>query len=67
MTNESNVCLYLPQAAPNLPNPNPDAGYPKLRWAQTGNVGYLPNDQGFDNHFMAVGVDTPDFTSPHGP
>ncbi|KAK7107841.1 sialate O-acetylesterase-like isoform X2 [Littorina saxatilis] len=40
-------------------------GFPALRWSQTANHGYSPNsDQ--HNVFMAVAMDLPDFTSPHG-
>ena len=47
-------------------NDSPNAGVPKLRWAQAGRIGYLPNEEGFDNHFISVSVDLPDFDSPHG-
>ncbi|XP_048767649.2 sialate O-acetylesterase-like [Ostrea edulis] len=39
--------------------------YPQLRWAQTANIGYVPNSL-LHNVFMAVAMDLPDFTSPYG-
>ncbi|XP_053396061.1 sialate O-acetylesterase-like [Mercenaria mercenaria] len=39
--------------------------FPKIRWAQTTNVGYVPNSN-MPNTFMAVAIDLPDFKSPTG-
>ena len=49
----------------------PDAGFPKLRWAQAGYVGYIPHteeegDFDYSNIYMAVAADLPDFDSPVG-
>lgn len=41
------------------------SGFPALRWAQTANVGYVPNPK-MPNTFMAVAADLPDFNSPSG-
>lgn len=40
-------------------------GFPGIRWAQTANMGQVPNAQ-MKNVFMAVGMDLPDFSSPYG-
>eukprot|EP01084_Bolivina_argentea_P089145 160906_1 len=40
-------------------------GIPQVRWAQTGNMGYLPNSE-LPNVFMAVSLDLGDPTSPYG-
>ncbi|XP_061169385.1 sialate O-acetylesterase-like [Saccostrea echinata] len=40
-------------------------GFPQLRWAQTANIGYVPNSL-LHNVFMAVAIDLPDFQSPYG-
>ena len=40
-------------------------GFPNIRWQQTGNEGFLPNDY-MQRFFMAVAMDLPDFDSPHG-
>ncbi|XP_014790821.1 sialate O-acetylesterase [Octopus bimaculoides] len=39
--------------------------FPALRWAQTANKGYVPNEK-LPNVFMAVAMDLPDPTSPYG-
>ena len=36
-----------------------------IRWAQTANYGYVPNDR-LKNVFMAVAIDLGDPTSPYG-
>lgn len=41
------------------------SGFPALRWAQTTNVGYVPNNN-MKKTFMAVAIDLPDFKSPSG-
>ncbi|XP_061169387.1 sialate O-acetylesterase-like [Saccostrea echinata] len=38
--------------------------FPQLRWAQTANIGYVPNSLLY-NVFMAVAIDLPDFQSPY--
>lgn len=40
-------------------------GFPPTRWAQTTDVGYVPNSN-MPNTFMAVAIDLPDFKSPSG-
>ncbi|XP_011425300.1 sialate O-acetylesterase [Magallana gigas] len=40
-------------------------GFPQVRWAQTSNVGYVPNSL-LPHVFMAVAMDLPDFHSPYG-
>ncbi len=42
-----------------------DTGFPDIRWAQTADVGYVPNDR-LQNVFMAVAMDLGDPTSPFG-
>ncbi|XP_060554400.1 sialate O-acetylesterase-like [Ruditapes philippinarum] len=44
---------------------NTIGGFPKIRWAQTTNIGYVPN-RNMPNTFMAVAIDLPDFWSPSG-
>ncbi|XP_077863406.1 sialate O-acetylesterase-like, partial [Saccoglossus kowalevskii] len=41
-------------------------GYPAIRWHQTADYGYVPNEK-MPNVFMAVAMDLPDPTSPYGP
>lgn len=41
------------------------AGFQDIRWAQTANVGYVPNDR-LRNVFMAVAMDLGDPDSPYG-
>ncbi|XP_060553645.1 sialate O-acetylesterase-like isoform X2 [Ruditapes philippinarum] len=52
------------QLAPNRAG-SAIGGFPPTRWAQTTNVGYVPNSNMSDT-FMAVAVDLPDFNSPSG-
>ncbi|XP_060078693.1 sialate O-acetylesterase-like [Ylistrum balloti] len=40
-------------------------GFPDIRWHQTADVGYVPNNR-MPNTFMAVAMDLPDFKSPWG-
>ena len=40
-------------------------GFPVIRWAQTANYGYVPNER-LQNVFMAVAMDLGDPTSPFG-
>ena len=40
-------------------------GFPVVRWAQTANYGYVPNDR-LQNVFMAVAMDLGDPQSPFG-
>lgn len=40
-------------------------GFPDIRWHQTADVGYVPNNL-MPNTFMAVAMDLPDFNSPWG-
>ncbi len=42
-----------------------DGGFPELRWAQTDNQGFTPNEL-LVNVFTAIAVDLPDFDSPYG-
>ncbi|KAL2096066.1 hypothetical protein ACEWY4_008214 [Coilia grayii] len=42
-----------------------DDGFPEIRWHQTADVGYVPNDR-LHRTFMAVAVDLPDGHSPWG-
>ena len=42
-----------------------DGGFQEIRWAQTANMGYVPNDR-LKNVFMAVAMDLGDPTSPYG-
>jgi len=53
------------QLAPFRPNTDTIQGFPPLRWAQTVNTGFVPNQQ-MPNTFMAVAIDLPDFNSPSG-
>lgn len=39
--------------------------WPELRWAQTANIGFVPNTL-MPNVFMAVAMDLPDKSSPYG-
>lgn len=41
-----------------------DTSFPALRWAQTADMGFVPNNR-MSNVFMAVAVDLPDPTSPY--
>ncbi|CAH1801235.1 unnamed protein product [Owenia fusiformis] len=40
-------------------------GFPDVRWSQTANIGYVPNNN-MPRTFMAVAIDTPDYNSPWG-
>ncbi|XP_046365463.2 sialate O-acetylesterase-like [Haliotis rufescens] len=44
---------------------NVNSGWGILRWHQTADFGYVPNDR-MKNTFMAVAMDLPDYNSPHG-
>ncbi|XP_046565957.1 sialate O-acetylesterase-like [Haliotis rubra] len=44
---------------------NVNSGWAILRWHQTADYGYVPNDR-MKNTFMAVAMDLPDYNSPHG-
>ncbi|XP_071114953.1 sialate O-acetylesterase-like [Haliotis cracherodii] len=44
---------------------NVNSGWGILRWHQTADYGYVPNDR-MKNTFMAVAMDLPDYKSPHG-
>ncbi len=57
--------LFHSQLAPNGNNNVSDTGFPDIRWAQTANIGYVPNDR-LQNVFMAVAIDLGDPTSPYG-
>ncbi|XP_030621679.1 sialate O-acetylesterase [Chanos chanos] len=50
------LCTYKPCA--------PD-GFPEIRWHQTADYGYVPNER-MKNTFMAVALDLPDLRSPWG-
>lgn len=43
-----------------------DLGYPKIRWHQTANFGFAPN-QRMRKTFMAVALDLPDESLPYDP
>lgn len=51
--------------APTGNNNISDTGFPDIRWAQTAQVGYVPNNI-LKNVFMAVAIDLGDPTSPYG-
>ncbi len=53
------------QLAPNVSDPTL-LNFTELRWSQTNNVGYTPNDD-LPNVFTAITIDLPDFHSPNGP
>ncbi|XP_059172856.1 sialate O-acetylesterase-like isoform X4 [Physella acuta] len=53
------------QLSGNSPDPTISVGFPDIRWHQTADVGYVPN-QKMVNVFMAVAMDLPDFTSSYG-
>ena len=60
------------QLAPRRPNDHKDSAFSRLRWAQAGDVGYLPHstDVGefdYTKTYMAVAADLPDFDSPYMP
>uniref|UniRef100_A0A0B7A1T8 Sialate O-acetylesterase domain-containing protein n=1 Tax=Arion vulgaris TaxID=1028688 RepID=A0A0B7A1T8_9EUPU len=53
------------QLAPNSPNQSITVGFPDVRWHQTADHGFVPN-QDMINVFMAVAIDLPDFNSTYG-
>ncbi|XP_055957669.1 sialate O-acetylesterase [Patella vulgata] len=53
------------QLAANSANHTKIGGFPGLRWAQTANMGYVPNTK-IPHSFMSVAMDLPDFHSPRG-
>ena len=44
---------------------NDDGSFPAIRWHQTADYGYAPNEK-MPNTFMAVAMDLPDNASPYG-
>ncbi|XP_046574663.1 sialate O-acetylesterase-like [Haliotis rubra] len=52
------------QLAPWRDNDTITTGFTDIRWHQTADYGYVPNDR-MKNTFMAVAMDLPDFTSPY--
>ncbi|XP_071113690.1 sialate O-acetylesterase-like [Haliotis cracherodii] len=52
------------QLAPWRNNDTITTGFTDIRWHQTADYGYVPNDK-MNNTFMAVAMDLPDFTSPY--
>ncbi|CAG5123855.1 unnamed protein product [Candidula unifasciata] len=52
------------QLAPSMPPYDP--GFPDIRWHQTADYGYVPNER-LVNVFMATALDLPDFEAPRGP
>ncbi|XP_046574662.1 sialate O-acetylesterase-like isoform X2 [Haliotis rubra] len=52
------------QLAPWRDNDTITTGFTDIRWHQTADYGYVPNDR-MNNTFMAVAMDLPDFTSPY--
>ncbi|KAK0044690.1 sialate O-acetylesterase [Biomphalaria pfeifferi] len=53
------------QLAPYRPDQSINVGYCDIRWHQTADTGYVPNDV-LPNVFMSVAMDLADFTSPYG-
>ena len=53
------------QLAADGNNNQSSTGFPDIRWAQTANYGYVPNER-LQNVFMAVAMDLGDPTSPFG-
>ncbi|RUS78410.1 hypothetical protein EGW08_013824 [Elysia chlorotica] len=53
------------QLATNSPDPSKSFGFPDIRWHQTADYGYVPNER-MQNVFMAVAMDLPGFTSKFG-
>ncbi|XP_046574639.1 sialate O-acetylesterase-like [Haliotis rubra] len=51
------------QLAPFRDNDTITTGYTDIRWHQTADYGYVPNDR-MKNTFMSVAMDLPDFSSP---
>ena len=60
----SAFCFSL-QLAPNNEGNENDRNYVGVRWSQTYDYGFVPNDL-LQRFFMAVAMDTPDFDGPHG-
>lgn len=58
------IILFI-QLAPTGNSNETIGGFPDIRWAQTANYGYVPNDR-LKNVFMAVAIDLGDPTSPYG-
>ena len=56
------VTFFLQLSTVNVPD---DGSFPRLRWSQTGDYGYVPNPK-MPNTFMAVAMDLGDNTSPFG-
>ena len=59
------MCSTYIQLAPTGDNNQTVGGFPEIRWAQTANYGYVPNDR-LKNVFMAVAIDLGDPQSPYG-
>ncbi|XP_038069722.1 sialate O-acetylesterase-like [Patiria miniata] len=57
---------FMQLCTSNVPSSEIIGPYTTLRWHQTYDYGYVPNDV-MQNVFMAVGIDLPDLTSPYGP
>ncbi|XP_067675099.1 sialate O-acetylesterase-like [Haliotis asinina] len=53
------------QLAPNAKSTEVGT-FPALRWSQTADVGFVPNDK-MPQTFMAAAIDLPDYDSPFGP
>ncbi|KAK3595233.1 hypothetical protein CHS0354_021550 [Potamilus streckersoni] len=53
------------QLAGNQPSYHIDLGFPDIRWHQTADIGFVPNEKMLQT-FMAVAIDLPDFLSPYG-
>ncbi|CAG5123856.1 unnamed protein product, partial [Candidula unifasciata] len=54
------------QLAGYRPNSTTTRGFPDIRWHQTADQGYVPNND-MPNVFMAVAMDLPNFNSTYGP
>ncbi|XP_048767648.1 sialate O-acetylesterase-like [Ostrea edulis] len=63
-TTSSSFPFGFVQLAPSREGAS-NLAFPLLRWAQTANIGYVPNSL-LHNVFMAVAMDLPDFKSPYG-
>ncbi|XP_022084099.1 sialate O-acetylesterase-like isoform X2 [Acanthaster planci] len=57
---------FMQLCTSNSPSSEIIGPFPTLRWHQTYDYGYVPNDV-MQNVFMGVGIDLPDVKSPYGP
>ena len=66
----ANQCMHetntgIQQLAADGTSNETAGGFQDIRWAQTANCGYVPNER-LKNVFMAVAIDLGDPTSPYG-